>query len=131
MGDARYFLGLEIARSASGLYVAQTKYAMDIIKETGLDQAKSASSPFPSGLKLAASSGPILPRPDSYRRLHCHVVRYLKGSPSKGLYFLTSNSLALRAFCDADWACCPDSRHSLTEYCVYLGDVFVSWKTKK
>ncbi|KAL2248238.1 UNVERIFIED_CONTAM: Retrovirus-related Pol polyprotein from transposon RE1 [Sesamum indicum] len=45
------------------------KYAMDTIKDTGLAQAKSASSPFPSGLKLAASSSPIFSRPDSYRRL--------------------------------------------------------------
>ncbi|KAL2248244.1 UNVERIFIED_CONTAM: Retrovirus-related Pol polyprotein from transposon RE1 [Sesamum indicum] len=35
------------------------KYAVDTIKDTGLAQAKSESSPFPSGLKLAASSSPI------------------------------------------------------------------------
>ncbi|KAL2230595.1 UNVERIFIED_CONTAM: Retrovirus-related Pol polyprotein from transposon RE1 [Sesamum indicum] len=69
MGNARYFLGLEIARSTSSLYVAQTKYVMDIIKDTRLVQAKSASSPFPPGLKLDASSGPVFSRPDSYRRL--------------------------------------------------------------
>ncbi|KAL2241352.1 UNVERIFIED_CONTAM: Retrovirus-related Pol polyprotein from transposon RE1 [Sesamum indicum] len=166
MGNARYFLGLEIARSTSGLYVAQTKYAMDIITDTGLAQAKPASSPFPPGLKLDASSGPVFSRPDSYRRLvgrllylgftrpdisysvqqlsqylnqphdshwraALHVVRYLKGCPSKGLYFPASNSLVLRAFCDADWASCPDSRRSLTGYCVFLGDALVSWKTKK
>ncbi|KAL2248220.1 UNVERIFIED_CONTAM: hypothetical protein Sindi_2674300 [Sesamum indicum] len=31
-----------------------------------LPPSKSVSSPFPSGLKLAASSGPIFSRPDSY-----------------------------------------------------------------
>ncbi|KAL2230490.1 UNVERIFIED_CONTAM: Retrovirus-related Pol polyprotein from transposon RE1 [Sesamum indicum] len=57
IGNARYFLGLEIAHSTSDLYMAQTKYAMDIIEDSGLVQAKSASSPFPPALKLDASSG--------------------------------------------------------------------------
>ncbi|KAL2225453.1 UNVERIFIED_CONTAM: Retrovirus-related Pol polyprotein from transposon RE1 [Sesamum indicum] len=166
LGDARYFLGLEIARSSSGLYIAQTKYVLDIVKDTGLLQAKSASTPFPSGLKLAAGSGPLFSRPDSYRRLvgrllylgfsrpdisypvqqlsqylnqpceshwraALHVVRYLKGCPSKGLYFPASNTFTVRAFCDADWASCLDSRRSLTGYCIFLGDALVSWKTKK
>ncbi|KAL2238109.1 UNVERIFIED_CONTAM: Retrovirus-related Pol polyprotein from transposon RE1 [Sesamum indicum] len=52
MGDARYFLGLEIARNSTGLYVAQTKYIVDIINDTGLSAAKSVSTPFPQGLKL-------------------------------------------------------------------------------
>ncbi|KAL0448006.1 UNVERIFIED_CONTAM: putative mitochondrial protein [Sesamum latifolium] len=47
IGDARYFLGLENARNSTGLYVAQTKYVMDIIKDTRLAQAKTVSTPFP------------------------------------------------------------------------------------
>ncbi|KAL2240879.1 UNVERIFIED_CONTAM: UDP-glycosyltransferase 1 [Sesamum indicum] len=34
LGDARYFLGLEIARGSSSLYIAQTKYILDIVKDT-------------------------------------------------------------------------------------------------
>ncbi|KAL0360869.1 UNVERIFIED_CONTAM: Retrovirus-related Pol polyprotein from transposon TNT 1-94 [Sesamum radiatum] len=45
--DARYFLGLEIARNFDDLYVAQTKYVEDIIKDTGLIHAKTVSTPFP------------------------------------------------------------------------------------
>ncbi|KAL2232558.1 UNVERIFIED_CONTAM: Retrovirus-related Pol polyprotein from transposon RE2 [Sesamum indicum] len=166
LGDARYFLGLEIVRGSSGLYITQTKYILDIVKDTGLLKAKPASSPFPAGLKLAAGSGSPFSRPDSYRRLvgrllylgfsrpdisypvqqlsqylnhpldshwkaALHVVRYLKGSPSKGLYFPAANTFNLRAFCDANWASCLDSRRSLTGYCIFLGDALVPWKTKK
>ncbi|KAL2245843.1 UNVERIFIED_CONTAM: Retrovirus-related Pol polyprotein from transposon RE2 [Sesamum indicum] len=60
-----------------------------------------------------------------------HVVRYLKGEPSKGLFFLATCSFELTAYCDADWASCTDSRRSLTGYCIFLGDALVSWKTKK
>ncbi|KAL2237746.1 UNVERIFIED_CONTAM: Retrovirus-related Pol polyprotein from transposon RE1 [Sesamum indicum] len=54
IGTARYFLGSEIARSSSRLFVAQNKYVMDIIRDM-------------------ASSGALLSNPDAYR---CLVVAY-------------------------------------------------------
>ncbi|KAK4410155.1 Retrovirus-related Pol polyprotein from transposon RE1 [Sesamum angolense] len=69
IGHARYFLGLEIARGSAGIYVAQTKYIMDIITDTWLQNVKGVSTPFPHGLKLAADNGALLSTPDSYRRL--------------------------------------------------------------
>ncbi|KAL2244201.1 UNVERIFIED_CONTAM: Retrovirus-related Pol polyprotein from transposon RE1 [Sesamum indicum] len=166
IGRARYFLGLEIARSSQGIYLAQTKYVMDILADTGLMDAKAAPTPLPPGLKLSSDTGPLLPTSDSYRRLigrllylsftrpdisysvqqlsqylhqpceahwkaAIHVVRYLKGCPSLGLFLPAANSLDLQAFCDADWASCPDSRRSLTGFCVFLGPALISWKTKK
>ena len=36
MGYAKFFLGLEIARSEQGIYLNQRKYIMDIINDAGL-----------------------------------------------------------------------------------------------
>ncbi|KAL0444700.1 UNVERIFIED_CONTAM: Retrovirus-related Pol polyprotein from transposon RE1 [Sesamum latifolium] len=36
LGETRYFLGLEIARTSQGLIVTQTKYVTDLIKDMGL-----------------------------------------------------------------------------------------------
>ncbi|KAL0301464.1 UNVERIFIED_CONTAM: Retrovirus-related Pol polyprotein from transposon RE1, partial [Sesamum radiatum] len=51
--DVRYFPGLETARNSDVTYLAQTNYAPDIIKDTGLKYARTVSTPFPQGLKLS------------------------------------------------------------------------------
>ncbi|CAL2235970.1 unnamed protein product [Prunus armeniaca] len=61
----------------------------------------------------------------------CRIIRYILGTPSRGLFFLTSSSLQLQAYSDADWAGCPDIRRSTTGWCMFLGDALISWKCKK
>ena len=71
----------------------------------------------------------------SPRHLHlaavCCIIRYLRGSPSRGLFFPTDTSLQLLAYSDADWAGCPDTRRSTTGWCMFLGDALISWRCKK
>ncbi|KAL2232434.1 UNVERIFIED_CONTAM: Retrovirus-related Pol polyprotein from transposon RE1 [Sesamum indicum] len=165
LGHAKYFLGLEIARSSEGTSVTQQKYIKDIIHDSGLDNANPVHTLLPSGLKLS-SCGTVLEDPESYRRLigrllylgftrpdvsygaqqlsqfvhrpckehlaaALHLVKYLKGTSTKCLFFPAHNSFSLTGYCDADWASCPDSRRSLIGYCVFLGSALISWKTKK
>ena len=59
------------------------------------------------------------------------VLRYLKGSPGQGIVLRPMKDMCLTAFCDSDWAACPLTRRSLSDYLVFLGRSLVSWKTKK
>ncbi|CAH9070946.1 unnamed protein product [Cuscuta epithymum] len=69
LGSLKYFLGIDVARNPSGLFLTQRKYALDIISETGLLGAKPSAFPMDQNHKLAHSEGPLLDDPESYRRL--------------------------------------------------------------
>ncbi|KAL0282041.1 UNVERIFIED_CONTAM: hypothetical protein Sangu_2974500 [Sesamum angustifolium] len=63
LGEAKYFLGLEIARSPKGLIVTQTKYMSDLVSDMGLTQAKTTTTPLPVGIKFTIDSGGTFPDP--------------------------------------------------------------------
>lgn len=60
-----------------------------------------------------------------------HVLRYLKGTAKKGIFFPVQKELKIAGFSDVDWGACLTTRKSLTGYCVFMGHALVSWKTKK
>lgn len=60
-----------------------------------------------------------------------HIVRYLKNTPSTGLYFPAKALAELEVYCDADWASCKITRRSITGFCIFLGKTSISWKSKK
>ncbi|KAL0294358.1 UNVERIFIED_CONTAM: Retrovirus-related Pol polyprotein from transposon RE1 [Sesamum angustifolium] len=69
LGFAKYFLGLEMARSSDGMSVTQWKYAMDIISDSGMTHSTLVLTPLPPSLKLSKDYGAHLQEPDQFRRL--------------------------------------------------------------
>ena len=62
-------MGIEVAQSKDGLVISQRKYAMDILEETGLLNAKPTDTPMDPSVKLLPNQGEPLSDSGRYRRL--------------------------------------------------------------
>ncbi|GJU59724.1 hypothetical protein Tco_1237490 [Tanacetum coccineum] len=67
----------------------------------------------------------------SHLKIALKVLRYLKGSPGKGVHIIRCPKVSLETFVDADWAKCLITRKSVTGFCLFLNGSLVSWKSKK
>ena len=52
LGHLKYFLGIEVAQSKTGISINQMKYTLDILKEVGLLGAKLAKFSMEQNLKF-------------------------------------------------------------------------------
>ncbi|RVW89893.1 Retrovirus-related Pol polyprotein from transposon TNT 1-94 [Vitis vinifera] len=149
LGPLTYFLGLEVHHSLSGL---QRATSVDTPMELNVKLRKEEGDLLadPSLYRKLVGSLVYLTitRPDisfavqqvnqflqTPRHLHLaavrRIIRYVQGTSTRGLFFPAGNSTRLAAYSDADWACCADTRRSITGWCVFLGDALISWKSKK
>jgi len=46
LGDLKYFLGVEVARSSKGIFLSQRKYVLDLLKEIGMLGCKHVDTPI-------------------------------------------------------------------------------------
>ncbi|KAG6401043.1 hypothetical protein SASPL_137888 [Salvia splendens] len=74
LGYPKYFLGIEIARNNTGIFISQHKYALDLVSDAGLLGCKPASTPMDSIKQLQMDAGPPLDDPTAYRRLIGRLV---------------------------------------------------------
>ncbi|RVW49858.1 Retrovirus-related Pol polyprotein from transposon RE1 [Vitis vinifera] len=125
LGQMRYFLGMEVARSRKGISISQRKYVLDLLTETGMLGCKPSDTPIKARNRMESDGKPVdrekyqrlvgrliylsHTRPDiafavsvvsqymhSPKESHLEAVykilRYLKGSPGRGLFFKKSDS---------------------------------------
>ena len=59
------------------------------------------------------------------------VLRYLKSSPGKGLFFGRNNDYKISGYTDADWARDQTDRKSTSGYFMFVGKNLVTWRSKK
>ncbi|XP_070667379.1 uncharacterized mitochondrial protein AtMg00810-like [Malus domestica] len=166
LGSLKYFLGIEVSRSSSGIFLSQRKYIIHLLHKTGMSACQPIATPLEEGLKLSVDPNQVPVDKGRYQRLvgrlmylahirpdlayalsvvsqymhnpgeqHMNVVmrilRYLKGSPGKGILFKRNNHLRVEGYTDADWTDSIDDRRSTSGYFTFVGVNLVTWRSKK
>uniref|UniRef100_A0A2N9H2P5 Reverse transcriptase Ty1/copia-type domain-containing protein n=1 Tax=Fagus sylvatica TaxID=28930 RepID=A0A2N9H2P5_FAGSY len=91
LGSLRYFLGLQITRTSSQLYINQSKYAHDLLKKHNMLDCKPASSPNCPNTRLFLHDGDLLSDPHVYRSMvgALHYLTFTRPDISFAVHQLT------------------------------------------
>ncbi|CAL8157474.1 unnamed protein product [Prunus armeniaca] len=69
LGDLKYFLGIEVARSKHGIFLSQRKYILDLLAETGMLDCKPIDTPSEQNHKLGLYPDQVPTDKERYQRL--------------------------------------------------------------
>ncbi|GJX13507.1 retrovirus-related pol polyprotein from transposon TNT 1-94 [Tanacetum coccineum] len=132
MGQMSFFLGLQVSQNPRGIFINQSKFALEILKKFRMDSCDPVDTPMVDRLKLDEGPLEILASPTK-KHLEAlkHVFWYLRGTINWGLWYPKDTAMALTAYADADHAGCQDTRRSTSGSAQFLGDKLVSWSSKK
>ncbi|GJV60169.1 retrovirus-related pol polyprotein from transposon TNT 1-94 [Tanacetum coccineum] len=126
--------GLKQAHRAClrGIFINQSKYALEILKKYGLDQCDVVDIPMVGQSKLDEDLNGTLVKPTKKHLIAVKgVFWYQKGTINMGLWSLKDTGFNLTTFADDDHVGCQDTRRSTSESAQFLGDKLVSWSSKK
>nr|GEX27106.1 retrovirus-related Pol polyprotein from transposon TNT 1-94 [Tanacetum cinerariifolium] len=118
IGEIKFFQGLQIHQSPSGIFINQAKYTLEILHKHGMDKGQSISTPMATEPKLDAdlSGNPAI---QTDYRSKIRSLMYL--TSSRPDIVQADSSFELTAFLDADHAGCIDSRKSTSRGIQFLG----------
>ncbi|GKA21000.1 hypothetical protein Tco_0700989 [Tanacetum coccineum] len=120
MGKISFFLGLQIFQNPRGIFINQSKYALESLKKYGFDSCDPVDTPMVEKSKLDEDKEGKAVDPSHYR-----------GMMHPSFILQPDSSIALTAFADADHAGCQDTRRSTSGSMQFLGDRLVSWSSKR
>lgn len=69
LGELKYFLGIEVARSKLGIFLSQRKYILDLLAETGMLDCKPADTPVVQNHGLGEYPDQVPTNKERYQRL--------------------------------------------------------------
>lgn len=70
------------------------------------------------------------PKEEHHEAIH-GILRYLKRSPGKGLFFKKNQHRAIESITDADWAGSTTDRRSMSGYCTFIWGNLITWSKKQ
>ena len=96
LGNLKYFLGTEVARSREGISVSQKKCTLDLLVETGMMGRCTAYMPIKFNVKLENSGDRISVDKEKYQRLVGKLI-YLSDTRSDISYAISIVNQFMRA----------------------------------
>ncbi|GJT11274.1 retrovirus-related pol polyprotein from transposon TNT 1-94 [Tanacetum coccineum] len=139
MGQMSFFLGLQVSQNPRGIFINQSKFALEILKKFRMDSCDPVDTPMVDRLKLDEDPLGIPVDQTRFRRMVSSLITltasiptlYSQGTINWGLWYPKDTAMALTAYADADHAGCQDTRRSTSGSAQFLGDKLVSWSSKK
>eukprot|EP00253_Pinus_taeda_P016540 PITA_16540 len=126
LGLLHYFLGLEVSESTSGIKMAQSKYASDLLVRFQMIECKPVDLPFFRGSDL---------RMREPHELHWNaakrILRYVRGTSSFGIFYAADCTLSLIGYTDSDWTGDGTDHKSTSGYVFNFGSRHFCWSSKK
>uniref|UniRef100_A0A1S4AWZ5 Uncharacterized mitochondrial protein AtMg00810-like n=1 Tax=Nicotiana tabacum TaxID=4097 RepID=A0A1S4AWZ5_TOBAC len=104
------------------------KYALELITELGLSASKPAWTPLEFNQKLTNKELDIA---FAVQTLSQFMKNPKRSQWEAALRIVSKKENSLIAYCDTDWASCPNTIRSVTGFIIKHEDSLISWKSKK
>ncbi|GKC67873.1 hypothetical protein Tco_1100471 [Tanacetum coccineum] len=122
MGKMSFFLGLQISQSHKGIFLNQSKYALEIIKKYGMETSDPMDTLMVEKSKLDVDPQGKEVDPTRYRGMISSLMYLTSSRPDLQYVYSKDSCITLTTFADADHAGCQDTRRSISESMQLLGD---------
>ncbi|GJU31512.1 ribonuclease H-like domain-containing protein [Tanacetum coccineum] len=108
LGALNYFLGISADRNSTGLFLSQSKYALQLLERTHMVHCNPSRTPVDTESKLGPEGVPVClymhdPRKPHFAALK-RILRYVRGTVDFGLHLYASATTSLVGYTDVDWA---------------------------
>ncbi|CAI7888954.1 unnamed protein product [Closterium sp. NIES-53] len=133
LGEAKYYLGVQIERDESGILTHQERYILNMLESSGLSEANFVRIPLPTGFDMHAHAEEPLLR-DELVRLYQSIVgslMYASTTTQPQIAYAVSQLSKLVGFSDADYAGDSADRKNRTGYVYCLNGAAISWQSKR
>ena len=105
LGSVNYFLGFEVFRNSTGIYLHQRKYVLDLLQSTHMLDSKPQDTPMCPSVKLSLDSGVPLEDPTPYRRI-VGALQYLTMTRPDISFAVNKLSQYLKSPTTQHWSAC-------------------------
>nr|GEW46610.1 copia protein [Tanacetum cinerariifolium] len=115
MGQMSFFLGLQVSQNSIGIFINQSKFALEILKKFRMDSCDPVDIPMMDRLKLDEDSLGIPVDQIRFRSMVGSLMYLTASRPDVvfvGLWYTKDTAMALTAYADADHAGCQDTRRN-------------------